>query len=349
VGPLAMNFSRLTNILYHVLHGRLSRVKETDEWKPLRKVDCFALNESKESTVYVDGGRYTADKENGVVRNNFYRAPERQLRSAIWFVRKDAEKKIVEPLSNEDDEQKIEALYQQAVEASSSSGEGIDSVLQEEVTLHDESKVMLTKVNGGTVLCLKKRQAGWLGKSEDLQRGYGAYKVEGEENELMLGEVSDLFFVVHGVGESIWSREDAGMASLIDECDRLRLAIQSRQVEEWRKQRDMARKAGEKDPAMPRRIEFLPIEWYQAMHSSEQALTRTLNSITLPQIPALRRIANEAIFDVMLYLSPPFAFSILECVTSQITSVYNTFLDVHPDFLTTNGGKTHLIGHSLGT
>lgn len=51
-------------------------------------------------------------------------------------------------------------------------------------------------------------------------------------------------------------------------------------------------------PLMPDRIEFIPIEWYDKIHSSSNALSKTLQSITLPSIPALRGIANEAVFDV---------------------------------------------------
>lgn len=132
----------------------LTRVKGTDDWKALRKCDCVALNESsnKDSSsqvIIIEGGRATADKEKGIVTANFHRAPDRQLTSAFWFVKKDSsksdsEKTNLEPVSNETDSAKIETLYQMAIEASGSFGQGVESIVKEEVELEDGSKVFLS-------------------------------------------------------------------------------------------------------------------------------------------------------------------------------------------------------------
>ena len=134
----------------------LTRVKEIDDWKPLRKCDCFALNNNenndnvnKRSTITIEEGRATADKERGIVTANFHRAPDRSLCSAFWFVKKDSgsnenKSKNLEPVSNEVDTKKIETLYQMAVEASGSFGQGVETILKEEVELEDGSKVFLS-------------------------------------------------------------------------------------------------------------------------------------------------------------------------------------------------------------
>jgi len=333
----------------------LSRKKENDPWVPLRKVDCYALNEAEEesTTVLIDGGRATANKKEGTITSNFHRGPVRELRSAVWFIRKDPnntqdKEQNLEPLWNKEDTEKIESLYQKAIEASSSFGKGIDSVLSQNVELEDGSKVLVVKAGGGNTLCMKKRPSGWLASSQDLQRGYGGYKVEGEENELMLGPIKHLMFVVHGIGESMWSREDTSVFGLIEEVNRLRLAVQKRQVEEWKKACEKAKKAGDPMPHMPDRIEFIPIEWYDTIHDSSSSLSKSLQAITLPTIPALRGIANEAVFDVLMYITPNFCESVLNAVTTQITTAYEKFLEVHPDF-TKDEGKVHLTGHSLGS
>ena len=198
--------------------------------------------------MIIDGGRSTADKEKGIIQTNFHRGPQRELRSAVWFIRKDPNNKEketnLEPIWNEDDTQKIETFYQSAIEASSSFGQGIDSLLATAVELEDHSKVMVVKTGGGSTLSMKKRPPGWLTSSQDLQRGYGGYEVEGEKNELMLGPLKHLMFVVHGIGESIWSREDSSMFGLIDEVNRMRIVIQKRQVDEWKKNCEKAKKAG---------------------------------------------------------------------------------------------------------
>ena len=201
-----------------------------------------------ESTVIIDGGRATANKETGTIEHNFHRSPVRELRSAVWFIRKDPNNKEkatnLEPIWQEDDTELIETFYQTIVEANSSFGQGIDSLLSTAVELEDKSKVMVVRTGGGNTLSLRKRPPGFLSGSLDLQRGYGAYEVEGEKNELMLGPVTHLMFVVHGIGESIWSREDSSVFGLIEEVDRMRISVQKRQVEEWKRNCEKAQKAG---------------------------------------------------------------------------------------------------------
>ena len=170
------------------------------------------------------------------------------MRSAAWFIRKDPNNKEketnLEPIWQDDDTEKIETFYQTVIEATSSFGQGIDSLLSQAVELEDKSKVMVVKTGGGNTLSMKKRLPGFLAGSLDLQRGYGAYEVEGEKNELMLGPLQHLIFFVHGIGESLWSREDSSVFGMIEEVDRMRISIQKRQVEEWKKNCEKAQKAG---------------------------------------------------------------------------------------------------------
>eukprot|EP00541_Cyclophora_tenuis_P013169 CAMPEP_0116576512 /NCGR_PEP_ID=MMETSP0397-20121206/20575_1 /TAXON_ID=216820 /ORGANISM="Cyclophora tenuis, Strain ECT3854" /LENGTH=51 /DNA_ID=CAMNT_0004105565 /DNA_START=1 /DNA_END=153 /DNA_ORIENTATION=+ len=51
----------------------------------------------------------------------------------------------------------------------------------------------------------------------------------------------------------------------------------------------------------------------------------------------MRAIANDVVFDVLMYLTPTFCETVLECVTSQIEDLYHGFQQVHPTFLA-NGG-----------
>ena len=104
----------------------------------------------------------------------------------------------------------------------------------------------------------------------------------------------------------------------------------------------------EQEPPPPDRVEFFPITWYDQVHSSNNALMRSLNSVTLSTIPALRAIANDVILDVLLYLTPNYCYDVLENVTDQIVALYGVFLKTFPDFAP-NGGKCSLIGHSLGS
>ena len=100
-------------------------------------------------------------------------------------------------------------------------------------------------------------------------------------------------------------------------------------------------------PLPPNRIEFIPVEWYDKIHSSTSALKNNLISTTLGTIPRLRAIANDAIFDVLMYLTPEFCEEVLNCVTDQINDCYDSFQSIYPKFL--KEGSTSLVGHSLGS
>ena len=73
-----------------------------------------------------------------------------------------------------------------------------------------------------------------------------------------------------------------------------------------------------------------------------------MNAVTLSTIPALRAIANDIIVDILMYLTPNYCFDVLKNVTEQINAIYSVFKKTFPDF-ESNGGKSSLIGHSLGS
>jgi len=355
-------------------------------WTPLRKKDCQALNEKVEEwrrrnggvgdddeplQVYLEEGRSTAtlsssssssspssdatgpsaDLDGGVICYNFYRGDQRQLCSAIWF-RKEEKKKneyVLHPLyQNRADADAIEALYQTAVRASSSLGEGVSSVVNTGIELSDGTKVTIVRTSGSLKLVWK--ETGWFGSQYDLQRGYGEYAVDGEEEETMLAPVGHLCFVIHGIGEAFFANESNKQMSLVEQMNSTRIALHKRQVKEWRAECDRARKRQDLVvPEMPRRIEVIPIEWYNRLHDESTTLMRSLQSTTLRTIPLLRAIANDVIFDVLLYLTPTFCEAVIECVTDQICQHHAKFCQVHPEFSSSSGSCCSLVGHSLGS
>jgi hypothetical protein len=226
----------------------LSRGDETEEWKPLRKADCRALNESRGAPVVIDGGRATVDPKQRVLNYSFYNIPSRhQVIPATWFDREENKSNNKEislvPLLAQDSA-KAEALYQKAVAASSSLGEGISKVLKEEVYLENDKdhRVVVSKL--GSILSMKKRPPSGLanvfGAITDLQRGYGEYTIEGEAEEYALGPVRHLIFVIHGVGEAMWSRNDVNMPSIVEEVDRTRATLHKKQADDWKSECEKA-------------------------------------------------------------------------------------------------------------
>jgi hypothetical protein len=296
----------------------------------------------------VEGGRASADPVQGIVFYNFYKRPAKQLTSATWFVVDDSDENRIDPMS-EHDAKVAEELYQKAIYASSSVGPGIESVMKEEADLENpDYKVMIAKADGK--YCIRKSLKGWLGmgKSFDLQRGLGAYNVPGEDDEVILGPVRHVIFVVHGIGENMWARDDINIAGLVESINIMRNTMNKKMATDYRAKCEKANKAKEPEPKPPNRVEFIPIEWYEKLHSSSNSLMRSVKATTLSTIPALRAIANDVIFDVMMYMTPQFCFDVLECVTEQINSTFQAFQKIYPEF-SANGGKASLMGHSLGS
>mmetsp|Transcript_11746 Transcript_11746/g.16857 ORF Transcript_11746/g.16857 Transcript_11746/m.16857 type:complete len:691 (+) Transcript_11746:158-2230(+) len=335
----------------------LSRLKETDIWKPLRKVDCKALNESRGEDVLIEGGRATAHPKEGTITWNFVTRPTVKLIPATWFMQTPNPKSknkefILEPLEEADSLQ-VELLYQNAVRASSSLGEGLDSILKEEVILESDPAQKVCVVRNGGSLAMKKlpknRILFGIGEVQiTLQRGYGQYTIEGEDDENALGDLTHVMFVIHGIGEAMWNKEEVATLSMRDEMDQLRMTVNKRKVMAWREECKKCERQKQPLPPLPNKVEFIPIMWFDKVRSPTHSLMSSLTSVTLRTVPALRSIANDVIFDVLMYLTPEFCEAILQCVTSEINDLYEKFQQVHPSFKA-RGGKFSLVGHSLGS
>eukprot|EP00577_Skeletonema_sp_RCC1716_P009182 CAMPEP_0113378088 /NCGR_PEP_ID=MMETSP0013_2-20120614/3505_1 /TAXON_ID=2843 ORGANISM="Skeletonema costatum, Strain 1716" /NCGR_SAMPLE_ID=MMETSP0013_2 /ASSEMBLY_ACC=CAM_ASM_000158 /LENGTH=694 /DNA_ID=CAMNT_0000260271 /DNA_START=464 /DNA_END=2548 /DNA_ORIENTATION=+ /assembly_acc=CAM_ASM_000158 len=337
----------------------LTRLKDTDVWKPLRKIDCKALNESRGlEDVLIEGGRATAHPTEGTITWNFVSSrPPMKLIPATWFTQTPNPKSknkefILEPLPEVDSLQ-IELLYQNAVRASSSLGEGLDSILQEEVVLESDPTFKVCVVRNGGLIAMRKKpkKSVLFGLGEvqiTLQRGYGQYTIEGEDDENALGDLTHVMFVIHGIGEAMWCKEEVSTMSMRDEMDQLRMTVNKRKIMAWREECKKCERQKQPFPPLPNRVEFIPIIWFDKVRSPTHSLMSSLTSVTLRTVPALRSIANDVIFDVLMYLTPEFCEAILQCVTSEINELYDKFQTVHPSFKS-RGGKFSIVGHSLGS
>jgi len=218
-------------------------------WKPTQKSpNTHTRNISHTHTdskpVLIDGGRATADPEFGIIRYNFWNQQERFLTSAIWFSvlpdDRDKHKNILTPLSDLE-AVAVEDFYQRAVYAASSRGDGIQKIMEERIPVEKDMHVCIQQESSHYIL--RKCPDGWFGRNIDLQRGYGSYSVPGEEEETALGPVRHLVYVIHGIGEAMWSREDVAFAgSVVKEVGNWRLTMQQRQLAEWKSQCERAKK-----------------------------------------------------------------------------------------------------------
>ena len=61
-----------------------------------------------------------------------------------------------------------------------------------------------------------------------------------EEEEEMLGPIHHVVFVVHGIGENWFSKDKS--TSMVDQLDQVRLVFQKRQITDWKKKCDLAKR-----------------------------------------------------------------------------------------------------------
>jgi len=81
---------------------------------------------------------------------------------------------------------------------------------------------------------------------------------------------------------------------------------------------------------------------------------QAVTSATLKTIPLMRSLANDVVFDVMMYLTPEFCLETLEFVTKHINDDLKKLMDIYPDFDPLskeigNDCRCSIIGHSLGS
>jgi hypothetical protein len=164
-------------------------------------------------------------------------------------------------------------------------------------------------------------------------------------------EIDHLVLIVHGIGEMMRSSDVFGLAlpnlSSIIDCGGY---LRKNHVEVQESQFSKARPQG--------RVEYLPVEWHEAFtilsrrrkpnvaagDSSEADLNIMLNDISLRTIPQMRDFANDALMDVLYFMSPNYHDVIVDVVTNEMNVVVRKFRQ-----LTGFKGGVSVIGHSLGS
>jgi hypothetical protein len=207
-----------------------------------------------------------------------------------------------------------------------------------------------------------------------LERGA---RVTPDPEEAWCGtEADQLVFVVHGIGQALFAKSETSFKHQVSSLSKLTMEQQEALFQtdlELRQGAAAAAAAGAgagadaviaPSSAIPtnptqtptiisrfgnkKRIEYIPIEWYDIVRSEDSPLAKDLGLVTLPNIQVVRQIANEVVLDILLYLTPQYREKILTFVCSKIVEMYSVFVEINPNFLP-NGGKCSLIGHSLGT
>ncbi|CAM9668022.1 unnamed protein product [Ascophyllum nodosum] len=178
-----------------------------------------------------------------------------------------------------------------------------------------------------------------------------------------------LVFVVHGIGESLWARPTSTLGNLRVSCaslckmaglflDEQKKTSKEKEQPSETKRNDLERTAKgmetqdtsgvstneggqEVDAGF---VEFLPVEWYEQVHGEGVLEDGLIQDITLDAIPAFRDFANQAMMDVMMYLTPELQAKIINTVATEFNRMWDTFCKYNPKFT----GKVSVLAHSLG-
>ena len=206
--------------------------QDTDSsWTPFRQTDQSKLEQAESASadiVGVEGGRWHVDlKERSVVDRYGSDPPRKQskVRRALWFLQAATLIPYDETIAKA-----IEAAHERVWLSAKEAVPREDLEIAESVALDSGRKITLKlryeqktrcwklsakeRAQGGTSW-MEYAQASLLGKTYQLQRGYGPVAVQpGEEEERVLGsEVGNLVILVHGVGEKMWSEEGLNLTS----------------------------------------------------------------------------------------------------------------------------------------
>ena len=133
-----------------------------------------------------------------------------------------------------------------------------------------------------------------------------------------------LVIAVHGIGESLWSRKAFSLKPFEISCSAFRRLVN-----------ELPEPAG--------RTEVLHVNWYHILANSIHS--KRISDITLPTIPLMRQLANEALSDVLFYLNHEHHDLIVSHVSSRIVEILALFKQRNPTF----AGKISFLGHSLGS
>ena len=268
---------------------------------------------------------------------------------------------------------KITAIKEVTASSSSTSTSGTTA------TSSADSKINDSLIDGFSITMKSLAFNDLFGGTIQLARGV---KVTPDAEEAWCGtEVDHLIFVVHGIGQTMFAKSDLSFKNNISSIRKLTL---EQQEVLFQQEQEQYNNNGSKSDILgniggggggiglgsqgnngnnsvgiipssiltqygnKKRIEYIPIEWYDAMRTNDTSLSNDLNLVTLPNLQVVRQIANEVVLDILLYLTPEYRDKILTYVCSKIIQMYTIFIELNPSFLL-NHGKCSLIGHSLGT
>ncbi|KAF8423289.1 DDHD domain-containing protein [Tirmania nivea] len=158
-------------------------------------------------------------------------------------------------------------------------------------------------------------------------------------------KVSDLILVIHGIGQKLSERVESFHFT--------------HSINSFRRSMNMELR----DPAVAphlresaRGMMVLPVNWRMGLSfedgmgpaKAKKKNNYTLENITLPTIPAVRNLIGDVMLDIPYYLSHTHKHKMIDAVVREANRIYGLWKMHNPGW-EENGGRVHLIAHSLGS
>ena len=293
----------------------------------MRSVDQKKLDEDRDDPTLVRGRRWEAQATKRTMKPLYWDGPNVPIRQCLWCWK---DGKVWKPVGSEEDEALIEREYQKYVLRMSDPVHAKGSQSQD-VKVANMTITFSYNQSTGVVSVHPRKEiegVGWtLGIKDkffktEFKRGWEG-NVE-KDNEVDEQPCSHLILIVHGIGESLFSRDDIAWPSFL-ECT------------------DFVREIGW-DLSSTRtqgKCEFIPIEWYAQCATKKREVRRA----NLPSVPKIRAFCNEVVLDALMFLTPRWRNVILDAVVERMASTVSTFLSYNPEW---SPERVSVVGHSLG-
>ncbi len=118
------------------------------------------------------------------------------------------------------------------------------------------------------------------------------------EEEEVENKVEHLIFVVHGIGEALFTRPDMNLGTII-ECANSMRNVSSNLLDGESELRKIMKEEGME---INGRFEYLPNQWHSVVH--DEASAAALDRVTQKTLPIVRAIANQLFVDILFYMEP---------------------------------------------
>ncbi|XP_030057798.1 triacylglycerol hydrolase DDHD2 [Microcaecilia unicolor] len=300
-----------------------------DSWAPFSKEDSHrleaALISEDDPIIATDGGRYDVLLRQRMRYAVYWDEQVSEVRRCTWFYKGEKDNKYI-PYS-EDFSEVLEEAYMLAV-SQDEWKKKLESPSRDVIILHNPKLIVhyQAAANSDEWGTAPTEQ----GRPRTVKRGVENITVTIPPEEPL--KINHLVFMIHGIGPvcDLWLRS---IIQCVNDFREISLNLLHSHFKKALEQEKVGR------------VEFLPVNWYSALHADTTGVDNDIQRITLPSISRLRHFTNETLLDLFFYSSPTYCQTIMDTVAGEMNRLYRLFLHRNPDYQ----GTVSVMGHSLGS